>query len=94
MSTPPKERKTEKGSAAPQDNDLTHACLAFIHELAEPLTAIGNFLEAANRLHNADSRSAREKLTEVFEKSQIQAKRANEILRQLRDLLRREPEGG
>ena len=53
MPIPSNERKIEKGTATPGDNDLTQADLRFVHELAEPLTAIGNFLEAASHLHNA-----------------------------------------
>lgn len=89
MPTPPEARKSEEGQG---NGDLRQACLALIHELAEPLTAIGNYLDAGLRLFAADSRSAREKLGEVLEKSQIQVSRADEVLRQLRDLLR--PEKG
>jgi two-component system sensor kinase FixL len=93
MPTPPEARKVEKGSPNPRQNELREACLTVVHELAEPLTAIGNYLEAASRLHDADTRSAREKLPEVFEKSRMQVARADEILRQLRDLLRLEKGG-
>ena len=85
MPTPSGARKSEKGQ---RHGDLTQACLALVHELAEPLTAIGNYLDAAIRLHDADTRSAREKLGEVLEKSQTAVSRADEILRRLRDLLR------
>jgi phosphoglycerate-specific signal transduction histidine kinase len=88
MPTLPQARKVEKGSPNPQDNELRQACLTFVGELAEPLTAIADYLEAASLLHDADTRSAHEKLAEVFEKSRIQVARADEILRRLRDLLR------
>jgi len=78
MPTPPEAR----------NNELRQACLTLIGELAEPLTAIADYLEAGSLLHDADTGSAREKLAEVFEKSRIQVARADEILRQLRDLLR------
>jgi two-component system, LuxR family, sensor kinase FixL len=85
MPMPPEARKSEEGQGR---GDLGPACLALVHELAEPLTAIGNYLDAAIRLYDADTRSALEKLGEVLEKSQTAVSRANETLRQLRDLLR------
>ncbi len=93
MQTPAEAGNAEKRSPNPRHNEAKKACLPFVHELAEPLTAIANHLEAASRLHDADTRSAREKLAEVFEKSWIQVERADEILRQLRDLLRSEKGG-
>ncbi len=70
------------------DASLRQACLALVQELAEPLTAIGSYLDAASRLHDADSQSERIKLGEALEKMQTQVARADAILRQLRDLLR------
>jgi hypothetical protein len=70
--------------------DLRQSCLARVRELAEPLTAIANYLEAATLLHGHDSRSAWVKLGEIFEKSKAQVARADEGLRKLRDLLQHE----
>lgn len=81
--------------ADPADSgDQTEACIALVHKLAEPLTAIANYLEAAARLHRADSSSARSRIAELVEKSGRESARANEILRQMRDLLRRDPKIG
>jgi len=62
--------------------------LELVPELAGVLTAIGNYVDAALRLDAADTRSARTKLRETLEKCQVQVLRADEIFRQLRDLLR------
>lgn len=87
MPTPSEARKNEEGQG---HGDLRQACLALVHELAEPLTAIGNYLDAAKRLFDADVQSAQENLGKVLEKSQTQVSRADEILERLRDLLRHE----
>jgi len=77
-----------EGRTAEAQNDLRRSCLALVHELAEPLTAIGNYLQAIFRLDEVDTRSARAELRETLDKLQTQASRANEIQRRLRDLLR------
>ncbi|MGO8914283.1 MAG: hypothetical protein ACLQJR_00070 [Stellaceae bacterium] len=88
MPTPPEDRKGEKDPPSQPHGDLRQACLAIVQDLAEPLTALGNYLEAASRLHEADTRSAQIKLGEVIDRSRAQASRAADILRRLRDLLR------
>lgn len=72
----------------PEAGHLPQACLVLVYELTEPLTAIANYLELAARLHGADGPAARRQLIEVVKKSERQAARANQTLRQLRDLLR------
>lgn len=57
-------------------------------DLAGPLTALGLYLDAAKRLHEADTTSGRKKLGEVIEKSRSQVVVARALLRQLHDLLR------
>ncbi len=74
----------------PKAGHQTQDCLVLVHKLAEPLMAIANYLEVAARLHRTDSPSARRRLAEVVEKSGRQATRANEILHQMRDLLRQD----
>ncbi|MGO8919991.1 MAG: hypothetical protein ACLQJR_29175 [Stellaceae bacterium] len=88
MQMPPEAWKGEDGPPNQRHGDLRQVCVALVHELVEPLTAIGIYLEAASRLHDADVRSAWTKLGEVVEKSQTQASRAAEIVRQMRHLLR------
>ncbi len=80
--------ETRKGG---EDTSLRQACLALVQELAEPLTAIGSYLDAISRLRDADNQSARNKLGEAMEKMQTQVARADAIQRQLRDLLRHGP---
>lgn len=55
-----------------------------VHELAEALTAIGNYVEAATRLDAADTPSARTRLCRALQESQMQLSRADDLLRQLR----------
>jgi hypothetical protein len=65
-----------------------------LHELTEALTALGNFLASANKMHESALPGAR-RLGETLEKSLRQHERAVEATRRLRDLnrLRRTPEG-
>ncbi len=62
------------------------ACEALIQRMAEPLTALGNYLEAARRL-GAGGASA--DLTKILENGQAQLSRANQVLQQMRELLQR-----
>jgi hypothetical protein len=88
MPTPADARKGEEGQPGQQHGDLKHACLALVQEMAEPLTALANYLEAASRLHRDDIPSERTKLGEIIGKSQAQVLRADEILHRMRDLVR------
>jgi hypothetical protein len=63
-------------------------CLALLDQLADPLTAISNYVEAAFRLQGSDSQSAREKLGDVLDKCREQIVRANQLRLQLYDQLR------
>jgi hypothetical protein len=87
MPTTPEGRKGGEGPPSQRHGDLTRACLALVQHMAEPLTAIASYLEAASHLHRANTSSARTQLVEVIEKSRAQVARADEILRQMRDLL-------
>jgi hypothetical protein len=62
---------------------------ATLHELLEALTAVGNYLEAANHLLGAELSPNQKTLSEVVEKSLAQTERASATARQLRDLLHR-----
>jgi signal transduction histidine kinase len=70
------------------ETERRQTALKAARELAGPLTAIGLYLDAAKRLHDADTTSARKKLGEVIEKSRSQVGVARDLLRQLHDLLR------
>ncbi len=75
---PPDAQKGED-RPGPQNGDLRHTCRALVHEMAERLTAISNYLEAATRLHR--------QLDEVVGKGLAEVLQANEVLRQMRETL-------
>jgi phosphoglycerate-specific signal transduction histidine kinase len=77
-----------------QQNEATTYSFELLHELTEALTAITNYLEAANRLDDANTSSARTKLGEALDKSLAQLSRASGVLRRLRALLRDEKGAG
>ena len=58
--------------------------LELARELANPLTATSNYLNAAIRLHREHTQSAPTKLSDVLAKSRDQIERASAILRRLR----------
>lgn len=62
---------------------------ALAHELNQPLTAIANYLEAGRDLLDADGPLDRELLREAMSESAAQALRAGEIIRSLREFIRR-----
>jgi hypothetical protein len=62
---------------------------ATLHKLLEALTAVGNYLEAANHLLGTELSPSRNTLNEIVEKSLTQTGRASAAARQLRDLLHR-----
>ena len=57
--------------------------------MAESLTAIGAYIEAARHLNETGAPSARADLAGILSKSQAQVARAAEVLQQLRELLDR-----
>jgi two-component system sensor kinase FixL len=62
---------------------------ALAHELNQPLTAIANYMEAARDLLALDGPVDREMLGEALDESAGQALRAGEIIRSLREFIRR-----
>ncbi|MEV5035130.1 sensor histidine kinase [Sphingobium sp. LMC3-1-1.1] len=62
---------------------------ALAHELNQPLTAIANYLEAGRDMLDADAPVDRELLREAMAESASQALRAGEIIRSLREFIRR-----
>ena len=63
-------------------------CEALIQEMAEPLTALSNYLEAARHLTSGDA-STRADLAAILENGLAQLSRANQVLQQMRQLLQR-----
>ena len=57
--------------------------------MAEPLTALAAYVEAALRLNETGAPSSRADLAGILSKTQAQVARAAEILQQLRELLDR-----
>lgn len=88
MPTSADPHKREQSPPSQQHDDLKQACLSLVQDMSEPLTAITNYLEAASRLHLADTTSARTQLGEIIEKSLSEVRHADEILRKMRDLVR------
>ena len=78
-----------------EDNpDLQHSlpkaeCEALVHKMAEPLTALTAYIEAALHLNETGATSARADLAGILSKTQAQIARATEVLQQLRQLLDR-----
>ncbi|WP_336958940.1 PAS domain S-box protein [Sphingobium aquiterrae] len=62
---------------------------ALAHELNQPLTAIANYMEAARDLLAQDGPVDRDLLAEAMDESAGQALRAGEIIRSLREFIRR-----
>ena len=62
---------------------------ALAHEPNQPLTAIANYLEAGRDMLDADAPVDRELLREAMAESASQALRAGEIIRSLREFIRR-----
>ena len=60
---------------------------AIAHELNQPLTAISNYLQAAQRLANMEGSRIGEKVAGVIGKSADQAVRAGQIIQRLRKLI-------
>ncbi|WP_327752337.1 PAS domain S-box protein (plasmid) [Sphingobium sp. SJ10-10] len=62
---------------------------ALAHELNQPLTAIANYLEAGRDMLDAEGPVDRELLREAMAESANQALRAGEIIRSLREFIKR-----
>ncbi len=64
--------------------------VALLHEMIEALTALGNYLGAAQRKFKQQPEPRPEGLREALKKSLGQHERASETVRRLNDLRRRE----
>ena len=62
---------------------------ALAHELNQPLTAIANYMEAGRDLLQVDGPVDREMLGEAMHEAAAQAMRAGQIIRSLREFIRR-----
>ena len=65
-------------------SDLGHVVTSLIHEVNQPLAAIGNYLAALQRLAAMDDK---EKVATTIEKTLGQSERAREIIRRLREFV-------
>lgn len=92
------ERQQAERRVADLQAELSHAsrvtamgtlASALAHELNQPLTAITNYLEAGRDLLDADGPVDREMLREAMDESARQALRAGEIIRSLREFIKR-----
>lgn len=92
------ERQQAERRVADLQAELAHAgrvtamgtlASALAHELNQPLTAIANYLEAGRDLLDAPGEIDREMLREAMAESAAQALRAGEIIRSLREFIKR-----
>ena len=92
------ERQQAERRVADLQAELSHAsrvtamgtlASALAHELNQPLTAIANYLEAGRDLLDGEAPVDREMLREAMAESARQALRAGEIIRSLREFIKR-----
>ncbi|KFG89386.1 Two-protein, nitrogen fixation sensor protein fixL [Sphingobium herbicidovorans NBRC 16415] len=92
------ERQQAETRVADLQAELAHAsrvtamgtlASALAHELNQPLTAIANYLEAGRDMLDSDQPVDRELLREAMAESAAQALRAGEIIRSLREFIKR-----
>ncbi|WP_176594297.1 sensor histidine kinase [Sphingobium sp. EM0848] len=92
------ERQQAERRVADLQAELAHAsrvtamgtlAAALAHELNQPLTAIANYLEAGRDLLDGEGPVDRELLREAMDESARQALRAGEIIRSLREFIKR-----
>lgn len=92
------ERQQAERRVADLQAELSHAtrvtamgtlASALAHELNQPLTAIANYLEAGRDLLDGEGPADRDLLREAMDESARQALRAGEIIRSLREFIKR-----
>ena len=69
---------------------IDYVCLAFLHELAEPLTAISCDAGAARRLSESQVSNNPAEITDSLQHLLLEAIRANDIIRRFRSFLHKE----
>ncbi len=90
--SPPAEPPERETARSRRQDAAERSSVALLHELAEALTAITSYVEAASHLHDTDPPSGRTRLRQALEKSLAQLSRADGVVRRLRTLLRDEKE--
>lgn len=70
-------------------SEMGEMASAIAHELNQPLTAIVNYVEASRRTIATTGSKVPERVHEYMEKAVVQAGRAGEIIRRLREFLRK-----
>jgi hypothetical protein len=71
-----------------QRDGFEEACSKLVHSMAEPVTAIGNYIEAAMRvLSQGDAAEVHARLGEIIEKAQKEVVRASHVLNEMRQLI-------
>ncbi len=74
-------------------SEMTQMGSTLAHELNQPLTAIVNYLQASRRLLQNQAGAVSPRVDEALDKAVAQADRAGQIIRRLRDFVRKhEPE--
>jgi phosphoglycerate-specific signal transduction histidine kinase len=68
---------------------LEEACNKLVHSMAEPLTAIGNYIETARALSHGDAAAVHARIGEVLEKAHNEVDRAGRVLSEMRQLLQK-----
>jgi hypothetical protein len=69
---------------------IDYVCLDFLHELAEPLTAITCGAGAARRLSECQGFDSRAEITDSLQHLLLETTRANEVIHRFRSFLQKE----
>jgi phosphoglycerate-specific signal transduction histidine kinase len=69
---------------------IDYVCLDFLHELAEPLTAITCDAGAARRLSESQGFDSRAEITDSLQHLLSETTRANEVIHRFRSFLQKE----
>lgn len=74
------------GPTPPYQANFADVAAALAHELNQPLTAVASYAAAASASYRDESVTARQLSRELIDKAALQARRAGEIARRMRDL--------
>jgi hypothetical protein len=69
---------------------IDYVCLAFLHELAEPLTAIACDAGPARRLSESQGSDSRAEITDSLQHILLEVTRANDVIHRFRSFLHKE----
>lgn len=70
-------------------SEMGQMASALAHELNQPLTAIANYLQACRRIIDASGDRVPPNIPEIMEKTVLQAARAGQIIRRLREFIQK-----